>query len=278
MRQDRNRTRYARKKPLDREQSLEDPRDWKDREFLEDCWKKRSTAVVTPPDGPSIEPDPFETSYERINSDSLSGADTAAALQLIWEETGDEAFRTALLALRAYRLNRGGLKETLKRHMRGTSDVRPAVWMLMPMMDAWRRRGAKVSQAACLTAAQYGLSPASRRPDKEGASEEEVEEDLRKAYTAVVEDLRKAYPRWLKSVASNAPADPPLSGDTGRKLKVLMTIPSIGTDGRPETEIRGVIFGEDGTALAPDDAHWRSMVHEGRFHLCGVVEKPLIGG
>jgi hypothetical protein len=96
--------------------------------FLKSMWRER------------FDRDPIKTPYDKFSDASLSGEATAGALTLLYEKTGDEAFRTALLALRAYELDKGGLKENLRRLMRGGGNARPTIWMLMPLMEgggAW---------------------------------------------------------------------------------------------------------------------------------------------
>lgn len=241
-RQDRNQSRRGR---LPVEQSLDHPESCTP-EFLEACWRK------------SVKRDRIQTPYEAIESESLSGEATAAALELLVEVTGDEAFRTALLALRAYGLDKGGLKEKLKQRLRGSLDVRPAIRLVLPTMSNWRRRVSTDVQAARLTAAQYGIPGQS--------------------FATVVEELRKASKKWEASVASEAPAAVPPAGDTGRKLKVRWAHPWLGPGNVPLNEIRGVSLDRDGAGLAPDDSWWRARIHDGSFHLCGVIEATLESG
>ncbi|HME84822.1 MAG TPA: hypothetical protein VKG91_09810 [Roseiarcus sp.] len=235
---DRNQSRYA--KPAVK-QTLEAPEACTPA-FLEFLWKA------------AVARDPIKTPYDAFNDASLSGEATAEALAMLYEKTGDEAFRTALLALRAYELDKGGLKENLRRAMRGAADARPAVWLLMPHMASWRSRVAHDSQAARLTAAQHGVRGQS--------------------FDAVVNELRKAYALWNASVRDNKPTTGFPSGDTGRKLKVRMARPWLGTDNLPLKEIRGVTFDADGSALAPDDFWWRRMIHDG--HFCLVASSRLV--
>jgi hypothetical protein len=107
----RNRSKYA--EPNSDSESLENPESCTP-EFLEKLWRAARKR------------DPIKDRYE-LPSDggSLSGETIASALEMLWGSTGDEAFRTALLALRSYGLDAGGLKENLRRQMRGPHDVRP---------------------------------------------------------------------------------------------------------------------------------------------------------
>jgi hypothetical protein len=235
-RQDRNQSRHTR--PLGA-QAIERPKECTP-EFLKACW------------GQAVARDRVKTKYDDLKgSASLSGEATAAALELLVEATGDEAFRTALLALRAYGFNRGGLTRALKERMRKL-DIRPTIWLVMPMMAKWRRRVESDVKAARLTAAQYGVSGQS--------------------FEAVVTELRKSFTKWKTSVEANEPADIDTSGDTGRKLKVRWAAPVLGADNAPLRQIRGVLIETDGMACAPDDAWWRARIHDGSFHLCGVIE------
>ena len=93
----------------------------------------------------------------------------------------------------------------------------------------------------------------------------------------MVKELCTAFGPWQASVKSKAPADMPPIGDTGRKLRVRMATPWLGVDNHPIEEMRGVLFNEDGTALAPDDCWWRGKVCEGTFHLCGIIQADGAG-
>jgi hypothetical protein len=234
----RNRSRYSKSKSNG--QSLDNPESCTP-DFLEQLWIARRRR------------DPIKDGYELSDeSSSLNGEATASALKLLWDATGDEAFRTSLLALPSYGLERGGLKEQLKRQMRGPHDVRPAIALALPTMYLWRRKVKTDIQAARLTAAQHGIPGAS--------------------FDAVVKQLIQAFPSWKCSAETEKAAPAYLTGDTGRKLKVRMAHPWLGPDNLPAREIRGVTFDADGGAIAPDDAWWRRMIRCGHFCLCGVID------
>lgn len=205
--------------------------------------------------------DPLTTKYEAINSlasgqNSISGAETAAALKLLYEVTGDEAFRTAHLVLQSYGFDRGGLKESLKASLRGHLDARPVIRLMLPKMHGWRQRVKSDIQAARLTVAQHGIPGQS--------------------FTSVVDEMRKAYVPWKAAVKAKRPGEDFKVGDTGRKLKVCMSNPWLGADNKPMSEIRSVEFDSEGFALAPDDTWWREMIHKGMFHLCGVIDQSQL--
>jgi hypothetical protein len=81
---ERNRSKYA--GPNKDDQSLDNPESCT-REFLEQCWRAARKR------------DPIKDNYELSDEGSLNGEATAAALELLWGVTGDEAFRTALLTV-----------------------------------------------------------------------------------------------------------------------------------------------------------------------------------
>jgi hypothetical protein len=118
-------------------------------------------------------------------------------------------------------------------------------------MYSWRRKVTKDIQAARLAAAQRGIPGAS--------------------FDAVVKQLTQAFRSWKASVEAEKPAASFPTGDTGRKLRVRMARPWLGHENLPVSEIRGVIFDTDGAAVAPDDAWWRGMIHDGHFCLCGTL-------
>jgi hypothetical protein len=242
--QDRNRSKYGQDRKEFGFLDLTNRETWIP-DLLEKAWK---TAAARRP---------IKTSYDAIDTTSLSGEATADALELLFEVTGDEAFRTALLALRGHGLHKGGLKENLKRKLRGKLNARPAIRYAMSTMAGWRRRVRSDREAARLTAAQMGIPGQS--------------------FDAAVDELRKAYVQLKKLVetGSNEPADDVFGGDTGRKLKVRMATPWSGLDGKPLNTIRGVEFGESALGVVPDDAWWRRAIHEGRFELCGVIERQV---
>ena len=237
-----NRTRYFRNGV---EQSLDNPKVCTE-EFLEKEWRRR------------VARSPVKTPYETFDAVSLSGEATAVALELLSRMTGDEAFRTALLGLRAYELDKGGLKENLKRLFRGKLHARPAVRYAMPSMERWRAFVQSDIQAARLAAAQRGVPGQS--------------------FAAVVDELRKAFVDWKLASVANEPEDALPTGDTGRKLKVRMAYRWTGRDNQPVREPHGVMFNADGFALVPDSATWRRMIHRGMFWLCGVIEQAEEAG
>jgi hypothetical protein len=203
----------------------------------------------------SVSRDRLNVAYDRgkatsFANESIKGKDVAAALAFLADMTGDEAFQTAALALRAYGLAEGGLKQKTLQMMRDTHGT--AARFAMPEMHAWVREGKSVTDAAARTAVQLGIPGVS--------------------FDAVVEHLRKSYSGWLEVVEGNVPSPQFPSGDTGRKLRVRFTRPWLGADNQPVTELMGVRFGDDGFGLAPDNREWRRLIAGGHISHCGVIE------
>jgi hypothetical protein len=239
-------------------------------EFLSKCWEA------------ALKRDPVMTPYEKLAT-STAGAATGAALEFLARLTDDEAFRTALLVLRAYGFDEGrrtGLQERGRERLSGRLSMRPAVRLCMPTMYGWvqkfRNEGNPrtgknddiISMAAKFTLAQHGVPLRERKRPKH--------ETLLAKFLTVMDELRKAYPRWEVSVDSNEPAETPKTGDTGRKLKVRMARPHLGADNKPTSDVRGVVFATDGSGLAPDNQWWRKMIRDGHFELCRVIEAEEI--
>jgi hypothetical protein len=206
----------------------------------------------------SVSRDPLYVAYDRGRAaisanESINGGDVADALDFLADMVGDHAFRTAALALRGYGLAGGGLKQDtlgLVREQNGT-----AAWAAMPCMHSWKQVIKSVSAAAARTAVQLGIPG--------------------KSFEVVIDALRKTYPVWLKEIEDKAPTRQIQSGDTGRKLRVRFTVPRLGADNEPITELMGVHFGQDGFGIAPDNRDWRRLIHQGHVALYGVFEPEL---
>jgi hypothetical protein len=183
-------------------------------------------------------------------NESMKGGDIAEALDFLADMTGDSAFLTAALALRAYGLDGGGLKQDTLRMMRDHHGT--GAWFAMPRMHSWRRARKSDRAAAARAAIQLGIHGAT--------------------FNAVVKELTAVYPIWLKAVADNAPARQIPTGDTGRKLRVRFSVPWLDVDGMPMTQLMGVHFDEEGFGIAPDNREWRRLICLGSVALYGVVE------
>jgi hypothetical protein len=241
----RNRSKYAGNRSENRRdpktwRTLENPNDWTD-DFLENCWcsaKKRN---------------PIWDGYDKIAAESYNGDTLASALELIAHI--DPVFDDALKVLRAYKLDKGGLKAELQRRQR-RFGVRPAYTIALPRIANWlpatARRGGKesVALAVKLTMAQIGVP---------GDDFETVATALRKAFASY---------SGCDKLDRNAPLN---FGDTGRKLKVRFSRPWLGKDNKPLRVMRGVDFADDGTGLAPDDQWWRRMIRDGHFELVRLI-------
>jgi len=173
------------------------------------------------------------------------------ALHFLARATGDTAFKTAALAMRAYGLEEGGLKTRTLGFLR-TNRGEPE-WLVMPFMMQQVRRCGSIRRAAMLTCARYGIPGAS--------------------FEAVVKSLTLKYPEWKVSVETLSPARAPPSGDTGRKLKVKFARPWLETESQPVAELLGVKFDADGFGLAPDNRQWRQWIHDGHIALFGVIDE-----
>ena len=212
--------------------------------FLEECWRA------------AVERNRLKVPIDKLrrgafSRPSISGRDIAEALDFLSEAIGDEAFRTASLALRAYGIGSGGVKQDvlrLLREHRGDPE-----WIVMPMMGSWViKRGLTPRKAAIRTAAQYGVPGPS--------------------FETVVKNLERTYRAWTRSVAATAPSRAPPDGDTGRKLKVRRIRPSVNGEALPVKDvIMGVAFDEDGFGVAPDTREWRRFIHEGIVALYGAI-------
>jgi hypothetical protein len=199
--------------------------------------------------------DPFSVAYDRgkatsFANESIKGKDIAAALNFLADMTGDHAFLTAALVLRAYGLADGGLKQKTLEMMRDNHGT-PARFA-GPRMHAWVREGKSVSEAAALTAIDLGIPGAS--------------------FKAVVDALRKGYSSWREAVDDDQHPPQLPSGDTGRRLRVRLTCSWLDANNKPITELMGVKFGDDGFGVAPDDREWRRLIAGGSISLCGIVE------
>jgi hypothetical protein len=172
------------------------------------------------------------------------------ALDFIAEITGDEAFRSAILAMRAYGLDRGGLKQNALQMIK--KQCRTAEWAAMPRMHSLVLSGLESVPAAKEAAAQPGIPGQS--------------------FSRVVDRLRKTYPAWKRSLAGQLPAPRWLDGNTGRTLRVRLARPWLGADNQPSSELMGVQFGDDGFGIAADNREWRRLIYEGHIALYGVIE------
>src|SRR5262249_11953569 len=186
-------------------------------------------------------------------NESLSGGDIAEALEFLEDMLGDDAFRTARLALDAYGLTfGGGLKNETLAVVK--DQWQTAAWGAMPRMHAWVINGKSEREAAKISAAELGV-----RAVKSAR------------YEAAIDSLRKTYPLWLKSVKNNEPCKVH-DGDTGRKLRVRFARTWLGADNQPITELMSVKFDGNGFGLAPDNREWRRLIHAGYIALYGVLE------
>jgi hypothetical protein len=223
-------------------ESLEDKKP--SREYLDKCWQA------------AVKRDPLRAPIDDLKGKdgvayakaSISGRDVAEALDFLSEALGDEAFWTAALALRAYGISAGGVKQDTLRLLR-THGGEPE-WIVMPHMALWVYRGLAPRAAAMRTAAQHGVPGPS--------------------FDTVVKNLERTWRDY--SSAGNAPAFAPIAGDTGRKLRVRLLPNARPADGDPALkEIMGVAFDADGFGVAPDTREWRRWIHEGHIAFYGIV-------
>jgi hypothetical protein len=229
------------RRAIPKDESLEDAKPSEG--FLERCWQS------------AVARDPLIVSHDLLKrsflAESIKGNDVAMALHFLARATGDPAFKTAALAVRAYGLEDGGLKARtlgLLRENRGEPE-----WLVMPFMMQQVRGGRSIRRAAMITCARYGIPGPT--------------------FATVVRSLTLKYPEWKASVEIHSPATAPPSGDTGRKLRVKFARPWLGTDNQPMKELLGVIFDEDGFGLAPDNRQWRQWIHDGHIALFGVIDE-----
>lgn len=198
--------------------------------------------------------DPFEGTYDRIKTEtfaneSINAGDIADALDFVAAATGDDLFKRSALALRAYGLAGGGLKQDTTRML--IDHHRTAAWGAMPKIHEWVvRQGLSIREAAARVAARLGIKGQS--------------------FNAVVDDLRKTYPSWIKAIENKGPGRIVNDGDTGRKLRVRFARPWLDADNRPIAELMGIKFDDEGFGLAPDNREWRRFIQEGQIALYGV--------
>ena len=220
--------------------SLEDPNP--SPEFLEVCWRK------------AREKYPLNVPVDRLkggevfSKPSVSGRDIAEALDVLFDAIGDEAFRTAALALRAYGLDEGGLKQEAQRLLLDHGG--DPEWVVMPMIGRWVTSGLRPRAAARMIAAQYGISGPS--------------------FETVVKNLERTWGKYSRAIKADAPKKPFPSGDTGRKLKVRLIIGKLDPKASLK-EIMGVAFDEDGFGVAPDTREWRRLINQGAFAFHGYA-------
>lgn len=178
---------------------------------------------------------------------TINCADLLAALDYLATCTGDPAFKTAALALRAYALTTGGLKASVK-GLAAHCGALPES-QAIPLMRQFVEDGHSEREAASLAAVFCAL---------EGASHEAVTDDLRKAFAAAKR-------------ANFAPPETP-SGDTGRRLRVMLLVEVV-RDGEISRRILfPPIIEEDGVfCIVADDRHWRRLIEEGHAVLHGVI-------
>ncbi len=171
---------------------------------------------------------------------SISCTDLLKALDYLTRVTGDEAFRTAALALKGYGLASGGLEAVTKRMLR---DAQMTVEdFIAPLMA-----GPKVSDAE-QAAIEYGVP---------GPSFETVTTKLRKARRRMDND--PARPRGIPK------------GDTGRKMLVRFGCPTYDADGKQVCACFGIAFDDDGFAVVPDSREWRQAINHGQFVSLGFL-------
>lgn len=205
--------------------------------LLEEAWR-RQRAV-----------DPFVTGASRVAAagldDTVNGRDVETALGVLADVLGDEAFRTAQLALRAYGLNDGGIKQGLKQLVGPVTDPQSLIGP-MCRIEGWTLSGFSVNAAAERVAAQLGTPGAS--------------------FDAAVKSLRTAYAAW-KGKKSVQPSTRP-DGDTGRRFLVRQH----GTSDLRSDSQYGVAFDAEGFGVVPDNNRWRWMIAQGYVALYGPAE------
>lgn len=179
---------------------------------------------------------------------SVSCETLLRALQCLSNVTGDPAFETAALALQGYELTQGGLKASIK-NIIAVSGLTPEV-AVTHIVKQFVDSGCSIRKAASLASVVAAM---------QGASDESVVDDIRKAYSSV---LNGEYP---------SPPQPP-SGNTGRRLLVKLC-PNVVRDGFVKRRaIFPQILEENGEfCVVPDDRHWRRLIEEGHAILHGVV-------
>ncbi len=166
-----------------------------------------------------------------LKTGSMSVTNLQQALDYLAHTTGDEAFRTASLVLKAYDL-KGGLQREIRRLLRDaglTPENHAVLFMHGPHM-----------QDAELIAAKLGVPGQS--------------------FDSVVTKLRKIRVAFGKEPSRTR--DLPV-GDTGRRLLVYL-MPVFGADG---SELPRRLFGidadADGLAVVPDTRVWRRAIAHG---------------
>jgi hypothetical protein len=177
------------------------------------------------------------------------------ALEFLAVATDDEVFRSAALALKAYGLNKGGLKASVLRMFK--ESERTGEFAAMRIMHQFMGEGASASQAARATAIALGLPGQSFR--------------------SVTDSLRKLYPKWLKTANNNVPEPAPPDGRTGRKLRVQLRPVIKKSDGvsRLSRFPCDVTLDPEGFAIVPDNREWRRLVHKGFAVQFGVIEADV---
>jgi hypothetical protein len=186
---------------------------------------------------------------------SVRGRDVARALEFLAEATDDDVFRSAALAIRAYGLDKGGLKASTLKMLR--ESQRTADWGAMRVMHQFVEEGMSVLQSARLTAIVLGMPGQS--------------------LMSKVDNLRKVYPKWLKTIDGRTPAPRLPDGCTGGKLKVKLR-PVVKTADRASRISQfpdDAILDGAGFASVPDNRKWRGLVKRGFAVLFGVIEQDV---
>jgi hypothetical protein len=171
---------------------------------------------------------------------TITCSDLVKGLEYLTRVTGDEAFRTAALAIKAYGLSSGGLQEETKRMLK--KALMTVEDFMAPMMT-----GGSVSDAE-KAAIEYGVP---------GPSFDTVTRKLRNARKSM-----EADPARIRGLPE---------GDTGRKMLVRFACPTVDLDGKQLRSYFGIAFDDDGFAVVLDNGAWRRAINHGQFVSLGFL-------
>jgi hypothetical protein len=176
---------------------------------------------------------------------TVSAESVRRSLDYLFSITNDEVFRAASLALDDYGLTEGGLQQRSLRLLRETGrDI---------ISNAAKRMSEASYPEAERVASQFGVPGSNSSLD------------------TVIKELVTARKELERKLCSGENQKPFPSGNTGRRLLVRFAMHVLDANGEQRNDLFGIIFDDDGFAIAPDTRDWRREISVGRIAFFGYL-------